>query len=107
MLASSFEENLRAVAESAVTHGCSFEFPPVSSSVGMAQQGWSHSRVLTMWTVLVVVTALGAGVGFTIGETLGPTTLATVEGVAAGAMLTMIASTMIPEAVHLGGSARR
>ena len=35
----------------------------LSSSVGMAQQGWSHTRVLTMWTVLVVVTALGAGVG--------------------------------------------
>jgi len=27
------------------------------------------------------------------------------EGIAAGAMLTMIAQTMIPEAVHLGGSA--
>jgi zinc transporter ZupT len=27
-----------------------------------------------------------------------------IEGLAAGAMLTMIAQTMIPEAVHLGGT---
>jgi hypothetical protein len=33
--------------------------------------------------------------------------LVAVEGIAAGAMLTTIASTMIPEAVHLSGSSSR
>lgn len=51
----------------------------------------------------MVVTGLGAGVGFGLGESLPEATQAGIQGVAAGAMLTMIASTMIPEAVHLGG----
>ena len=55
----------------------------------------------------MVVTAIGAAVGYALGEVLGHTTLVAVEGVAAGAMLTMISATMIPEAVHLGGSSRR
>lgn len=79
----------------------------LSSSVGMSCQGWSTGRVLFMWVILVVVTAAGAGVGYVLGEALGHVTLVAVEGVAAGAMLTMIASTMIPEAVHLGGSSSR
>ena len=56
-----------------------------------------------MWTTLMIMTALGAGVGYALGEALPHSFLVAIEGVAAGAMLAMIASTMIPEAVHLGG----
>lgn len=75
----------------------------MSSSVGMKHQGWSHGRILFLWSTLTVVTALGAGLGYVLGEILPEALLAGTEGVAAGAMLTMIASTMVPEAVHLGG----
>jgi CRP-like cAMP-binding protein len=79
----------------------------LSSSLGMQHQGWSPSRIIFMWVVLMLVTAFGAAAGYALGEALGHTTLVAVEGVAVGAMLTMIASTMIPEAVHLGGSSAR
>jgi len=75
----------------------------MSSSIGMKMQGWSAKRTLFMWTTLMIMTALGAGVGYALGEALPHSFLVAIEGVAAGAMLTMIASTMIPEAVHLGG----
>ena len=75
----------------------------LSSSVGMRSQGWSVRRVLFMWSTLMIITAAGAGLGYWVGETLSHTWLITVEGIAAGAMLTMIAATMVPDAVHLGG----
>ena len=46
---------------------------------------------------------LGAAAGFWFGDTLTHSVLVLVEGFAAGAMLTMIAAAMIPEAIHLGG----
>jgi zinc transporter ZupT len=51
-----------------------------------------------------VITAVGAGFGFFLVESLDPTRVVFAEGVAAGAMLTMIAAAKIPEAVHLGSA---
>lgn len=76
----------------------------MSSSVGMKHQGWSAMRILTLWISLMVMTGIGAAVGYTIGADVPEAVTIFIEGVAAGAMLTMIAQTMIPEAVHLGGS---
>ena len=56
-----------------------------------------------MWFTLMVVTALGAGIGYWLGGSAAEWLVMGIEGLAAGAMLTMIASTMVPEAVHLGG----
>jgi zinc transporter ZupT len=75
----------------------------MSSSVGMRTAGLGRSRILFLWSTLVVMTGLGAGAGYGLGESLPEEIQAGIQGVAAGAMLTMIASTMIPEAVHLGG----
>lgn len=76
----------------------------LSSSVGMRQQGMSFSRVLFMWTALMVITGVGAAAGghFFIGA--GHHAFALIQGLAAGAMLTMIAETMLPEAYFKGGS---
>jgi len=75
----------------------------MSSSVGMQSQGWGVPRILVLWSSLVVVTALGATLGYGIGAEVSPLFVVGIEGLAAGAMLTMIAQTMLPEAVHLGG----
>jgi zinc transporter ZupT len=40
--------------------------------------------------------------GYLLAGALNPTWLIFAEGLAAGAMLTMIAAAMIPEAVHMG-----
>ena len=76
----------------------------LASSTTMRLQGWSKRRIFWLWTSLMVITAVGAGFGFFLVESLDPTWVVFAEGVAAGAMLTMIASAMIPEAVHLGNA---
>ncbi|ANT64494.1 cyclic nucleotide-binding domain-containing protein [Prosthecochloris sp. CIB 2401] len=76
----------------------------LSSSAGMRQQGMSFRNVLMMWSSLTLLTGLGAGLGHILftGAPAGMLTL--MEGIAAGAMLTVIAETMLPEAYLKGGS---
>jgi zinc transporter ZupT len=76
----------------------------LSSSVGMRQQGFPFRRILLMWTSLMVVTGIGAALGNIFFTGAAPSLFALVEGIAAGAMLTMIAQTMLPEAYFKGGS---
>ena len=73
-----------------------------SSSVGMKSQEWSRGKILALWFSICAATGLGAILGYELGASLHGAPLAFIEGLAAGAMLTMIAQTMIPEAVHLG-----
>ena len=76
----------------------------MSSSVGMQDQGWRVPRILGMWSSLVVMASLGGMLGYFLGAEVKHTTVVGMEGIAAGAMLTMISQAMIPEAVHLGGA---
>ncbi|MBI2206878.1 MAG: cyclic nucleotide-binding domain-containing protein [Candidatus Rokubacteria bacterium] len=75
----------------------------LSSSVGMREQHYSRTRILLMWTSLMVFTGIGAYVGNVFFVEMPHTAFTLVEGLAAGAMLTMIAETMLPEAYHRGG----
>jgi zinc transporter ZupT len=76
----------------------------LSSSVGMKKQKMSNSKIILMWTSIMIVTGLGAFFGNIFFENVDPMIFALVDGMAAGAMLTMIAETMLPEAFHIGGS---
>ena len=76
----------------------------LSSSTGMRQQGFSFARVLLMWSSLMLFTGLGAALGSHFFVNANPSSFALVQGIAAGAMLTMIAETMLPEAYFKGGS---
>jgi CRP-like cAMP-binding protein len=76
----------------------------LSSSIGMHRQGIASSRVLWMWTSLMILTGIGAAFGNLFFREAPAFMFSLVEGVAAGAMLTMIAETMLPEAYLKGGS---
>ncbi|MFC1857309.1 cyclic nucleotide-binding domain-containing protein [Thermodesulfobacteriota bacterium] len=76
----------------------------LSSSVGMREHDYSYKKIFWMWTSLMIITGIGAFLGniFFVGAPLF--LFALIEGIAAGAMLTMIAETMLPEAYHKGGA---
>lgn len=76
----------------------------LSSSIGMRRQGMEQSRILLMWTSLMLFTGIGAALGGVIFIGASPSVYVLIEGLAAGAMLTMIAETMLPEAYFKGGS---
>lgn len=72
----------------------------LSSSFGMKKAGRSAAYIFGLWTAIVVVSALAAGIGAAVLGGAPPQIVATVKAVAAGALLTMIVNTMIPEAVE-------
>lgn len=75
----------------------------LSSSSGMRQQGMKFSTILFMWTVLMLMTGIISALGSIYFAGVSTDVFAFTEGVAAGAMLTMIAQTMLPEAYIKGG----
>lgn len=75
----------------------------LSSSVGMREQGLKRSKIIFMWTILMLSTGLFSALGSIYFAEVSDSVFAFTEGVAAGAMLTMIAQTMLPEAYLKGG----
>ena len=73
----------------------------LSSSAQMRMQGMSVQRILTMWLSLVMMTGIAAALGALMGEWVPHNAMVFIEGLAAGAMLTMICAAMLPEATHL------
>jgi zinc transporter, ZIP family len=75
----------------------------IAASSGLAQAGWATRRILGLWTLVAVVSGLAALVGFAVFDSASPGTIAFVLSFAGGAVLTMLADTMMPEAFEHGG----
>lgn len=82
----------------------------MSSSGTMAACGVARTRILCMWSSIVVLTGVGAALGAIIfppgseDEEGSQYAIAAIEGMCGGAMLTMIANTALPEAFEQGGN---
>jgi CRP-like cAMP-binding protein/zinc transporter ZupT len=76
----------------------------LSSSRGMREEHFSKWKIFWMWFSIMVFTGIGASLGYLFMQSAQPHWFAFLEGLAAGAMLTMIAQTMLPEAYTKGGS---
>jgi CRP-like cAMP-binding protein len=78
----------------------------LSSSFGMKQAGIVNQRILTVWFGAVIASGLIAIVGYLIRDISSgnPIVVAIAQAIAGGAILAMLASTMMPEAYELGGS---
>lgn len=56
-----------------------------------------------MWLVVIAVSALSAAAGYVVLDPTGGDTSALVQGFAAGALLAMLADTLLPEAYDVEG----
>ena len=75
----------------------------MSSSSGLKVAGWPQRRVLLMWAAVIVVSALSSAAGFALLDPASGTTGALVQAFAAGALLAMLANTLLPEAYEVEG----
>ena len=75
----------------------------ISASSGLEQARWGNRRILGLWTLVAVVSGLSALLGFTVFDSASQETIAFVLSFAGGAVLTMLADTMMPEAFEHGG----
>ena len=75
----------------------------ISSTQGLLTSGWSRRRLLELWLLIVFVSALASLAGYGLLDTASPDVVAFVQSFAGGAILTMLADTMMPEAYEHGG----
>lgn len=77
----------------------------LSAAAGMKKAGRSTRYILTLWTIVMMVSALAAAAGYIFLAGASGNTTGAISAFAAGAILTMLASTMMPEAYDEGGAA--
>lgn len=70
----------------------------LSSSAGMKKAGRSAGFVFGIWTVIAVICGISSLLGYVLFDGFSPFVVALTTAIAAGAILTMIIDTMIPEA---------
>jgi zinc transporter, ZIP family len=70
----------------------------LSSAAGMKRAGRSARYVFGVWGGIALISGLAALVGYVALDGVSPAVLAVITAVAAGAILAMLADTMIPEA---------
>ncbi|WP_423149375.1 ZIP family metal transporter [Rubrolithibacter danxiaensis] len=74
----------------------------LSSSSGMKKAKRSKTFVFGLWSIIAILTSLGSIAGYTIFSHLSAAVMSATMAIAAGAILTMLADTMIPEAFEKG-----
>jgi ZIP family zinc transporter len=75
----------------------------ISSTSGLVATGWKKGRILLMWIAIALISGLASLAGYSLFQHSSPNTIAFVLAFAAGAILTMLADTMMPEAFENGG----
>jgi zinc transporter, ZIP family len=74
----------------------------IAGTNSLKAAGYTDRHVFRMWTGLLIATALTAALGFLVADKVAHGGLYA-EGFAAGAVLTMLADSMMPEAFEHGG----
>jgi ZIP family zinc transporter len=75
----------------------------IAASTGLAASGWTQARIIRLWSLVTLICGFAALAGYGLFDTASPRTVAIVLAFAGGAILTMLANTMMPEAFEHGG----
>jgi zinc transporter, ZIP family len=75
----------------------------LSATAGLYKSGWARQRILGLWVLVTLVSALSSLAGYAFLHGASGATIAFVQSFAGGALLTMLADTMMPEAFKHGG----
>ena len=75
----------------------------LSGSAGLLQAGWKRSRIFAMWSYVVLASVAATVLGYFTIDKVPTSSGAFVTAFAAGALLVMLADTLMPEAFELGG----
>ena len=75
----------------------------LSATEDLIDGGWSRRRILGLWIVVAVASASAAAAGYAVLRDVGSFGLVLAHAFAAGALIAMLAESMIPEAYETGG----
>ena len=75
----------------------------IAGTSSLISEGHSRRQVYRMWIALVIASAAAAALGYAFARSASSVDGRVVQSFAAGAVLTMLADTMMPEAFKHGG----
>jgi ZIP family zinc transporter len=75
----------------------------IAGTSGMKAAGWSRLKIQSLWAIIAVVCAVSSIAGFSLFSGASNEWLSFINAFAGGAILIMIANSMIPEAYEHGG----
>jgi ZIP family zinc transporter len=75
----------------------------IAGTSSLISEGHSRRQVYRMWIALVIASAAAAALGYAFARSASSVDGRIVQSFAAGAVLTMLADTMMPEAFKHGG----
>jgi ZIP family zinc transporter len=75
----------------------------IAGSTGMKDSGWKNSKVILLWLFIAVFCSLASVAGYSLFTDTPAHWLAFIQAFAGGAILMMLANSMIPEAYEHGG----
>jgi zinc transporter, ZIP family len=76
----------------------------LASTEGMKSNGRSKKYIILLWSIAVIIGTISTAIGFAVLSKASPFVIAVAISFAAGAILVMLAESMIPEAFEEGGS---
>jgi zinc transporter, ZIP family len=75
----------------------------IAATVGLRAGGWSRSKVYALWVGIAIASAASAMAGYALLDGASPDALAFMLAFAGGAILTMLSTSMMPEAFEHAG----
>lgn len=75
----------------------------MSSSIGLKKNGYSKNKILLLWSLVFFLSILSSLCGYTLFKNLSEVFVAIIAAFAAGGVVSMVSSTMMPEAYEEGG----
>jgi zinc transporter, ZIP family len=75
----------------------------LSGTTGLLEAGWSRARIVAMWTAVVAVSVAASVAGWVVLDSMAGASSTFALAFAGGAVLVMLADTLMPEAFALAG----
>ncbi len=75
----------------------------IAATTALSRAGRTGTRIMRFWVLVTLGFGVASLAGYVLLDGASPRTVAIVLAFAGGAVLTMLANTMMPEALHYGG----
>jgi ZIP family zinc transporter len=75
----------------------------IAGSYGMKAGGWKNSKIILIWFSIAIICAIASIAGFALFTNTSEHWLAFIQAFAGGAILMVLANSMMPEAFEHGG----
>ncbi len=75
----------------------------LSSSTGLKKDGYSNKKILILWFLVFILSIVSSIVGYYFFQQASSKLVASISAFAAGGIVAMVSSTMMPEAYEEGG----